>query len=241
VKVLVFRLRSEEGCAIDARKLHGLACNLFEGNGGHRSQVKPFAVWPLSREAKDRDETMTLRCTWLRDSALPFDPAALSTVRLGARMCSVVGYECHEESFDSLAKRPAVADAVLTFLSPVFFAANGRRSILPDPRLILGGYRRRWNEALPPDSPYWIEDELWMATHRATELHSYDLRTVKRDGGHGHEVSGFVGMVRLRVLSDEVKETFGRLVRFASYCGTGARTTYGFGATTVTFLGGRDG
>ncbi|MEV4565135.1 CRISPR system precrRNA processing endoribonuclease RAMP protein Cas6 [Nonomuraea sp. NPDC049419] len=237
----VLRLKCRGAGIMDARKLHGLACSLFERNADHSSQVKPFAVWPLRRDSMGRDEMLILRCNWLRDSALPFDPEGLSTVRLGARTCSVVGFECHEESFDSLAEGPTVGEAVLTFLSPVFFAANGRRSVAPDPRLILGGYRRRWNEALPPGSPYWIDEELWRATHQATELHSFDLRTVMRDGGHGHEVSGFVGTARLRVLSDEVKETFSRLVRFASYCGTGARTTYGFGATTVTFPGSWDG
>ncbi|MFF4128276.1 CRISPR system precrRNA processing endoribonuclease RAMP protein Cas6 [Microbispora rosea] len=165
----------------------------------------------------------------------------MATVRLGARSFSVTAFEWTEETFESLAKGPAVSRADLTFRSPVFFAANGRRIVTPDPRLILGSYRRRWNEALGESSPYRIEDDMWMVTHRATELHAFDLRTVKRDGGHGHEVSGFVGTMTLRVTSEEAKETFGRLLRFASYCGTGARTTYGFGATTVTFPRERDG
>ncbi|MEU7942453.1 CRISPR system precrRNA processing endoribonuclease RAMP protein Cas6 [Microbispora bryophytorum] len=189
----------------------------------------------------DPERGVILRCSWLRDIPLPFAADTLARVRLGPHSFSVTAVEWTEETFASLAKGPATTRADLTFRSPVFFTANGRRTVTPDQRLILGSYRRRWNEALGEESPYRIEDDVWMATQRAVELHAFDLRTVKRDGGHGHDVSGFVGTVTLRVTADEAKETFGTLLRFARYSGTGARTTYGFGATTVTFPRDHDG
>jgi CRISPR-associated endoribonuclease Cas6 len=80
-----------------------------------------------------------------------------------------------------------------------------------------------------------IEDEVWTTAKRMIELRSFDLRTVKRDGGHGGEVSGFVGTATLRTLSADLTDVFSPLLRFAPYCGTGAQATHGFGATTVTF------
>jgi CRISPR/Cas system endoribonuclease Cas6 (RAMP superfamily) len=47
---------------------------------------------------------------------------------------------------------------------------------------------------------------------------------------------GFAGTAALRLPGTApaaARRVFGTLVRFANYCGTGAQTTHGFGATTV--------
>ena len=54
------------------------------------------------------------------------------------------------------------------------------------------------------------------------------------DSGRGHDRAGFIGEVTLRLgkgTSARLASRFATLARFAEYCGTGAQTTHGFGAT----------
>jgi CRISPR-associated endoribonuclease Cas6 len=56
------------------------------------------------------------------------------------------------------------------------------------------------------------------------------------DSGRGHDRAGFTGTATLRMGRDApaaARAVFGALVRFAEFCGTGAQTTHGFGATRV--------
>jgi CRISPR/Cas system endoribonuclease Cas6 (RAMP superfamily) len=88
-----------------------------------------------------------------------------------------------------------------------------------------------------------IDDDVWRDSHRAIRLTEFDLRTERRDSGRGHERAGFTGFATLRVAKEapgQVRSVFGTLVRFAEFCGTGAQTTHGFGATT-TMSNGRSG
>jgi len=107
--------------------------------------------------------------------------------------------------------------------------------VVPDPRLILGSHQRRWNEALPEGSSLRIDDELWQRLHRAVRLDAFDLHTAEMDSGRGYRRAGFVGTATLQVAREapvDVRSAFAILVRYAPYCGTGAQTTHGFGATT---------
>ena len=72
--------------------------------------------------------------------------------------------------------------------------------------------------------------------HRLLSLAAFDLRTGRRDTGHGRDRAGFTGTATLRLPGTApaaARQIFGTLARFAAYCGTGAQTTHGFGATTV--------
>ena len=56
------------------------------------------------------------------------------------------------------------------------------------------------------------------------------------DSGRAYERAGFTGTATLRLGRDTSAAAgaiFGALVRFAEFCGTGAQTTHGFGATRV--------
>ena len=113
----------------------------------------------------------------------------------------------------------------------------GEHIVLPDPRLIVGSWRRRWNSSLPDGDPLNVDDDAWQVTHRALQLAAFDLRTERRDSGRGRDRTGFTGSVTLRLArgtSAVASGVFGTLARFAEYCGTGAQTTHGFGATMVS-------
>ncbi|WP_158566859.1 CRISPR system precrRNA processing endoribonuclease RAMP protein Cas6 [Actinomadura craniellae] len=234
---LTLRLVPDRPARPDTRQLHGLACALFENSTDHRAQRKPFTVWPVAPDPVDPDTGLLLRASWLAEEPLPFDPDRLTEVRFGSRRCPVAAADVVRTSRARLATTAPASTAELTFRSPAYFAANGRRTVTPDLRLVLGGYRRRWNEHLPTGSPLHLDDELGRELHRAVELTGYDLRTVRRDGGHGHPVTGFTGHMALALTPDaptELRAAFTALLSFAPYSGTGARTTHGFGATTAT-------
>lgn len=107
---------------------------------------------------------------------------------------------------------------------------------MPDPRLIAGSWRRRWNATLAEGDLLRIDDGAWRETHRAIALTAFDLRTQRMDSGRAYERAGFTGTATLRLGRDTPAAAgaiFGALVRFAEFCGTGAQTTHGFGATRV--------
>jgi hypothetical protein len=238
---ITLRLRACRPWRPDTRQLHGLACTMFEGvEGEHSAQVKRFAVWPVMADPADPASGLVLRCAWLADDPPPFDPGAMSRVRFGGVACTVEGIEEQKTSYAELAAGPPTDAATLTFRSPTYFSQNSQPEVLPDPRLILGSYRRRWNEALPPDSALQVDDELWKQLHRAAGLGAYELRTAQMDSGHGRAQMGFVGTAALRLgrgTPAQVRAVFAALVRFAGYAGTGAQTTHGFGATTSSLDG----
>jgi CRISPR-associated endoribonuclease Cas6 len=209
---------------------------MFEGaEGEHASQVKRFSVWPAIAVPADPTAGLVLRCAWLGDDPPPFDPPVMSRVRFGGVPCAVVAVEEHKATYAELATSPAADTATLTFHSPTFFSQDGKDVVLPDPRLILGSYRRRWNDTLAAGSVLRVGDEVWKQLHHAAGLSAFELRTAQMDSGYGRSRVGFVGTAALRLgreASAQVRGVFAALVRFAAYAGTGAQTTHGFGATT---------
>jgi CRISPR-associated endoribonuclease Cas6 len=130
-----------------------------------------------------------------------------------------------------------MAEVTVAFTSPTYFSQNGTDTVQPDPRLIAGSWRRRWNTSLPDESPLAISDEDWSATHRLLTLAAFDLRTEHRDTGHNRDRAGFTGSAALRLARNApapARMLLATLARFSEYCGTGAQVTHGFGATTLT-------
>lgn len=213
-------------------QLHGLACALFEGalSGGHESQHKPFSIWPLTPV----DDGWLLRAAWLTAGFPQQVLAACGRLRVGPVFCTVTDLAMHPKSFAALAEGPAAAGVRLEFRSPVYFSQNGSRVVTPDPRLIAGSWRRRWNAHA--DESLGIPDEDFHTVIRSLRLTEFDLRTQSHDTGYGRDQAGFTGTATLRLdqaVSPEARAQFTALARFAEYCGTGAQTTHGFGATAV--------
>lgn len=124
----------------------------------------------------------------------------------------------------------------MRFGSPTFFAQNGTDVVVPDPRLIAGSWRRRWNASLPATDPLVIGDDAWRDMHRLLRLAAFDMRTSARDSGHGRERGGFTGSATLRLARGGAAggpAGAAALARFAEYGGTGAQTTHGFGVTSL--------
>lgn len=214
------------------KQAHGLACRFLEdGADSHAAQIKRFALWPI---LTDRDGLM-LHCSWLSDDPPPADVGCLKTVRLGNVHSRVTQCTVDKISFAELAGGSPRTSGTLVFHSPTYFSRNSRCLLTPDPGLILGSYVRRWNDANPAGSPLHVDDVMRRELVKAAELTSYRLSTAEVDSGHDRPQAGFVGSATLRLAGGagtEMATLLAALIRFASFAGTGAQTTYGFGATT---------
>jgi hypothetical protein len=235
--LIEMRLKATWTVRPDTRKLHGLACALFEQPGTeHGGQEKSFAVSPLQPVQSGPPGEWTWRAAWLPDSIPPAGALEADVIRVGHVSCMVAESTQRRVSHAALASGTAAREVTVSFGSPVFFSQNGSDVCVPDPRLIGGSWRRRWNASLPDGSALVISDAAWSETHRLLGLDAFDLRTSTRDSGHGWERTGFTGAATLRLAVDApvaARQILGTLARFAEFCGTGAQTTHGFGATAL--------
>jgi CRISPR-associated endoribonuclease Cas6 len=236
--VIELRLRAERPLDATTKQLHGLACAVFEGpqSNAHTGAEKPFTVWPLARDGDEPRTGWLLRTAWLRTRLPQSVLAAYGKLRLGHVTWTVTDVAYRPATHLELASGPAVAAARLTFRSPTYFSQNGTDVVVPEPRLIVGSWRRRWNASLPEGDPLGIDDDAWREIHHALRLTAFDLRTERMDSGLGRDRSGFMGSATLRLDKDApivACARYGALARFAEFCGTGAQTTHGFGATQV--------
>lgn len=216
------------------RQLHGLACALFEGtdSADHEGQEKPFSVWPLAASARG----WLLRAAWLGDGLPQTLLAGCGQLRIGPITCTVSDLAFRPASHAELAAGPAATSVEVIMRSPAYFSQNGTRVVVPEPRLIVGSWRRRWNASLAGND-LTITDEMWRDVHRTLTLAAFDLHTEPRDTGHGKTQTGFIGTMTLRLDRSSpvgADRIIGALARFAEFSGTGAQTTHGFGATAVT-------
>lgn len=234
------RLKASWTVLPDTRRLHGLASTLFESEAAdHEGQHTPFAVWPLY-PGQSPDE-WEWRGAWLPDSALPSRAATAETLRMGNVNFLVTEKRQHRVPHAGLASGPPLRAATVTFGSPTYFSQNGVDAVIPDPRLIVGSWWRRWNMSLPGGHPLAISDEEWTAMSQILTLAAFDLRTESRDTGYGRDRAGFTGSAILRLTRKvplAARKIFGALARFSEYCGTGAQTAHGFGATSVSAANG---
>jgi CRISPR-associated endoribonuclease Cas6 len=235
--LLEMRLKATWTIRPDTRQLHGLACALFEvGDTGHLGQDKPFTVWPLTPAPGGADGEWALRAAWLPDELPPDVASAADQLRVGHVRCLVTESTQRRVTHATLAAGPALPAVTVRFTSPVFFSQNGTDVLVPDPRLITGSWRRRWNTSLPEGHQLAVTDDAWQAMHRALALAAFDLQTETRDSGHGRGRHGFTGTATLRLARSTpaaARQVLGTLARFAEYCGTGAQATHGFGATIL--------
>jgi hypothetical protein len=239
--VIEMRLKAMWAVRPNTRQLHGLACALFEGDGeGHFGQEKAFSVWPLRPAQEGTADEWRWRAAWLPDGTPPAAAVMRDLLRVGHVSCAVTESIQRRATHAQLASGRALTEAAVTFSSPTYFSLNGADDVVPDPRLIVGSWRRRWNSSLPDKGQLAIGEDAWRETRQAIRLTAFDLRTERRDSGHGRERAGFTGSATLRLdrnASRSAGAVLGTLVRFAEYCGTGAQTTHGFGATIVNPIG----
>ena len=236
--IIEMRLKATWAVRPNTRQLHGLACALFEDdNADHLGQHKPFTVTPLRPAPGGPESEWLWRAAWLPDTLPLSDALTADTLRVGHVSCTVTESTHRRVTHAALATAPPATEATVTFTSPTYFSQNGTDTVQPDPRLIVGSWRRRWNSSLPDASPLAITDEEWSTIHRLLTLSEFDLHTEHRDTGHGGTRPGFTGTATLRLAktaNSPARKILATLTRFSEYSGTGAQVTHGFGATVLT-------
>ena len=238
--VIELRLKATWMVRPDTRSLHGLACALFEGEavrpGDHVAQEKPWAIAPLQPAEDGTPDEWILRAAWLPDSPPPSAQRDIESIRVGHTTCVVMETSQRRVTHAVLAASPPVRNVTVRFTSPAYFSRRGADVAVPDPWLIVGSWRRRWNASLPESDLFVINDEETQDLYGALGLSAFDLHTETRDSGHGKHRVGFTGQATLALTRDSTtsaRQLLATLSRFAEYAGTGAQTTHGFGATTV--------
>jgi CRISPR-associated endoribonuclease Cas6 len=137
-----------------------------------------------------------------------------------------------------LRSQPSSAAIVqLQFLSPTSFRSKGHALPFPFPRNLFHSYLRRWNDfsAMPYEmEPFldWIEDTI--------HIHTYQLTAERVTAAKQGFLTGFTGTLTFELkqaeTEPELTQLLYALLRLAPYCGTGYKTTFGLGKTSVTFL-----
>lgn len=233
--IIELQLKASWQVRPDTRHLHGLACALFEHpESEHLGHDKPFAIRPLRPAPAGSAHDWDWRAAWLPAGPPPASVIAPEHLRFGHVTCDVTETLHRSVSHARLAAGAPLASVTLEFGSPVFFSQSGTETVLPDPRLIVNSWRRQWNASVPGPA-LEVSEDAGRDTHRALHLADFDLRTERRDSGYGRDRAGFTGIATLRLTRDApaaARHVLGTLARFAEFCGTGAQTTHGFGATS---------
>ena len=233
------RLTAAEPMTPRTGELHYLACALFEADDDqacHSAQDKPFSIWPPRQAPGKPRLNWVLRAAWLRPDPPPGSALSPDKICIGRTDCAVTEVMLRTATHAQLAAGPVLTDAGLVFASPTYFAHDGATILNPDPRRITESWRRNWNAWLPDPHELRIDDGTWAEISKTVELAGFDLRTTNLDTGHGRDQPGFTGTATLRLsrkATATTRSSFSTLVRFAEFCGTGAQTTQGFGATRL--------
>lgn len=123
----------------------------------------------------------------------------------------------------------------LAFLTPTCFRSKNHHLPLPIPVNIFHSYLRRWNDFAPEAFPQeeflaWIEQVVYIT--------NYDLNCTKVAVAKQGYVTGFTGTVEFAVdfkasYNSDFERLLSALIKLATYCGTGHKTTFGLGQTRL--------
>ncbi|MBD2491800.1 CRISPR-associated endoribonuclease Cas6 [Aulosira sp. FACHB-615] len=126
----------------------------------------------------------------------------------------------------------------LSFVSPTSFRRKGHHFPLPVPENLFHSYLRRWNDfsQQPVEQAAFLE---WI--DESVIIHQHRLESTKVAAGKQGSVTGFTGAISLglskaALANTEFTQLFYTLLKLATYCGTGHKTTFGLGQTRSGWL-----
>ncbi|MDY7020890.1 MAG: CRISPR-associated endoribonuclease Cas6 [Cyanobacteriota bacterium] len=138
----------------------------------------------------------------------------------------------YRQLFEASIPKPARIN--LSFLTPTSFRRKGHHFPLPLPTNLFHSYLRRWNDfsALEFEQQSFLE---WV--DESVIIQRHQIASAKVAAGKRGMVTGFTGAIELSLsrkssnISADNQRLFYALGRFAPYCGTGHKTTFGLGQT----------
>lgn len=254
--LLDLRLRATEAIVFPraaAPVLHGAIHRLLErvdpeyGWHIHNQQLKPMALSPLTH-ALGRVVSGTAvspggRLGVLESTLLSVLVTALLACQQSGRELSLDGRGALIEgvrvaagpiTYRSLAAGAAPrAEITVRFVTPTIFRHKGETKPSPrgpEPRLLFGGYLRRWQAFAPPDLVTAVTDATISAQVSLRHGHCLPRRV---DLGKFQQ-QAFTGWATYDIAGDaRFRAEIATLAAYSAFCGTGARAAFGMGQTTV--------
>ena len=215
---------------------------------------KPFAISGLEGELLTAGKNLQLKAEesyrwyvsafsqpvveWLAQwvQALP-EVIELRDAPLLIRACEIaLPPTTYNELFSNAHSQPATLK--LSFITPTSFRRKGHHFPLPVPNNLFHSYLRRWNDF--SHQPF-DQDAFLNWVEECVLIHRHRVESVKVAAGKKGSVTGFTGAIELGLSSaaskqPEFEQLFYALGRFAPYCGTGHKTTFGLGQTRAGWL-----
>nr|WP_155083952.1 CRISPR-associated endoribonuclease Cas6 [Cyanobacterium aponinum] len=141
-------------------------------------------------------------------------------------------------TYENLWKEKIETNFCFTFLSPTSFRRNNHHYPLPHPPNLFHSYLRRWNQF---SQKVFSQDSFLDWIDKFVIIRRYHLESKKVAGGKKGSVTGFIGSLELYLghkYQDypEFTQLYSALCRFAPYCGTGHKTTFGLGHTRLEWV-----
>ncbi|AFY68740.1 CRISPR-associated protein, Cas6 family [Thalassoporum mexicanum PCC 7367] len=177
---------------------------------------KPLCKW-LAKWLKNVPEAIDLR-----DATLPIEAIEISLPAMTYKKMFKV-------------ERQLARNFTLSFTSPTGFRSKGHHLPLPIPRNVFHSYLRRWSDFAKQSIDKeeflnWVEEKVY--------INSHNIATIKTAAGKRGMVTGFTGVVEFGIdgaaRNDLTQmQLLQALVRYAPYCGTGHKTTFGLGQTSL--------
>lgn len=182
------------------------------------------------RVAAAHHELITAILTALRHGDHPpLGGTAITAVDFPAVFDPMESVDCFDCPWEALLAAPPAQRIDLRFASPTAFSSQGRDILLPDANRILESWLRKWQAWGGPELPEGDPRDL----AGALMVESYDLATSVH--GHGNARNrGFSGTLSWRLAPgtpSDVRSLIAALAGFSNFCGTGAKTNFGFGQT----------
>ncbi|MBF2056631.1 MAG: CRISPR-associated endoribonuclease Cas6 [Cyanobacterium sp. T60_A2020_053] len=146
-----------------------------------------------------------------------------------------VRFSSAPSTYENLWQSKLITNFSLTFLSCTSFRRHNHHYPLPHPPNLFQSYLRRWNQF---SQKVFSQDSFIDWVDKFVIIRQYNLQSTKVAGGKKGSVTGFIGSIELYLGHNyqdfgDYSQLFSTLCRFALYCGTGHKTTFGLGYTRL--------
>ncbi|HBE20365.1 MAG TPA: CRISPR-associated endoribonuclease Cas6 [Cyanobacteria bacterium UBA11149] len=216
----------------------------------HDAESKPFTISGFAGEIATSKGTLQLvagktyhwRITafsqtvvdWMRDWLSELSP--IINLRYSPLEIQSIAFSLPPTTYSQLYQTEIEKTLTLSFTSPTSFRRKGHHFPLPLPVNVFHSYLRRWQEfsGIPIDDEAgfltWIDESVIITRHQ--------LESVKVAAGKQGKVTGFIGSIEYSLTNNayqkpEFVQLFFTLGKFAPYCGTGHKTPFGLGQTSL--------
>jgi len=226
-------------------EIHGLVFKAIENIDEelateiHQMQYKPFSIGPLTGKIQRRDgiaqivegnvysftlATLTERVTNILPELLGYLQKNLVVIgSAGFVVVETIELQYKQTYYEFMATGQQDSRINIEFTSPTCFRSSGQTLLFPEPELVFGSLRDKWE--------YFSEIQLPIIDCKQINVSKYDLKTVMVPF-KSYNLIGFKGVCNYILPTDSpevMKWAVNSLMQFAFLSGVGYKTTMGMG------------